>query len=432
MSAPAAVRNAKITDWRERLALTTATMRAMSLQTDPQEMRRIYLDRMRQVRPLDGSVSLSRRGLKAPWVRITRSTRWAEDVNPWKEPHRLPLLSGGLLPELIYGDEPRLFDDLHISADDPAAEYLAEFRSVAVIPLYDQGEALNMALLMRREPGAFDPEDLPELVSMSNLFGRATHNLVLMGQLKEAYEAADYELKVVADIQRSLLPRKPPKIPTMAVAAYYQTAHRAGGDYYDFFPFPDGKWGILVADVSGHGTPAAVLMAVTHSLAHTYQGPPTPPGEMLNHVNDHLTRLYTGESDTFVTAFYGVYNPADRTLTYASAGHNPPRLKRCDDGTLAELDGARGLPLGISPTERYREQRHTLVPGDQLVFYTDGITEAEGPSGEMFGTERLDKVLENCSVTASDLLQAVLEAVNEFTAGRPAADDRTVLVAKIS
>ncbi len=181
MSAPVGVLKQKITNWRERLALTTATMRAMSLQTDPQELRRIYLDRMRIVRPLDGSVSLSRRGLKAPWVRITRSTRWAEDLNPWKEPHRLPLLSGGLLAELIYGDEPRLFDDLHISADDPAAEYLAEFRSVAVIPLYDQGEALNMALLLRREPGAFDPEDLPELVSMSNLFGRATHSLVVFG-----------------------------------------------------------------------------------------------------------------------------------------------------------------------------------------------------------------------------------------------------------
>ena len=153
---------------------------------------------------------MSRRGLKAPCI-ASPQPRWAEDLNPWKEPDRLPLISGGLLAELIYGDEPRLYDDLHISADDPAAEYLAEFRSVAVIPLYDQGEALNMALLMRREPGAFDPEDLPELVSMSNLFGRATHNLVLMGQLKEAYEAADYELKVVADIQRSLLPRKPPR-----------------------------------------------------------------------------------------------------------------------------------------------------------------------------------------------------------------------------
>ena len=303
---------------------------------------------------------------------------------------------------------------------------------MVAVPLYDGGETLNMALLMRREPGAFDPTELPDLVLMSNLFGRATYQLVLMQRLQEAYEAADYEMKVVADIQRSLLPKKPPKIPTLSVAAYYHTSHRAGGDYYDFFPLPDGQWGILIADVSGHGTPAAVLMAVMHSLAHTYPGPPTPPGEMLNYVNGHLTRLYTAESDTFVTAFYAVYHPAERRLTYTSAGHNPPRLKRCSDGTLAALDGAAGLPLGIAPGETYREQTMRLVPGDQLVLYTDGITEAEGPAGALFGTARLDAVLENCSVTASDLLRSVLDAVNAFTDGRPATDDRTLLVAKVS
>ncbi len=433
MSTPAdASVNEKVIDWQERLTQVTATMRDMSRQTDPQEMRRRYVEHMRRLQPVDASVSISRRGLAAPWYRVTRSTQWKEDINPWKEPDRLPLLSGGLLAELIYGDEPRLFNDLRVPADDPAAEYLADYRSVAAVPLYDQGAALNMALLMRREPGGFNPEELADLVLSGNLFGRATNNLVLLERLKEAYEAADYELKVVADIQKSLLPRRPPKIPTMALAAYYQTSNRAGGDYYDFFPLSDGQWGVLIADVSGHGTPAAVLMAVTHSLAHTYEGPPTPPGAMLNYVNAHLTRLYTNESDTFVTAFYGVYDPANRTLNYASAGHNPPRLKRCDDGTLSSLDGARGLPLGVSSAESYLEQKRQLTPGDQLVLYTDGITEAEGPTGELFGTERLDQVLENCSVTASDLLQAVLDAVHAFTDGRPAADDRTLLVAKIS
>src|SRR5205814_3880267 len=106
--------------------------------------------------------------LQAPWYRVTRSTRWAEDVNPWKEADRLPLLSGGLLAELLYGDEPRLFNDLRVPADDPAAEYLADYRSMVAVPLYDGGTALNMALLMRREPGAFDPEELPDLVMTSN------------------------------------------------------------------------------------------------------------------------------------------------------------------------------------------------------------------------------------------------------------------------
>src|SRR5207253_1299364 len=103
-------------------------------------------------------------------------------------------------------------------------------------------------------------------VWLSNLFGRATHNLVLAEELRQAYEAVDRELVAVADIQRSLLPAKLPKIPTMDLAAHYQTSRRAGGDYYDFFPLAEGKWGIIVADVSGHGTPAAVLMAITHCI----------------------------------------------------------------------------------------------------------------------------------------------------------------------
>jgi phosphoserine phosphatase RsbU/P len=204
--------------WQERLAGVVNTMRNMSRQTDPQEMRRIYVERMRELQPLDASLSVSRRGLQAPWYRITRSTRWAEEINPWKEQDRLPLLSGGLLAELLYGDEPRLFSDLRVPADDPAAEYLADYRSVVAVPLYDGGAALNMALLMRREPDAFDPEELPNLVMSSNLFGLATHNRVLADKVKTAYLAMDYELKVVADIQRSLLPRKPPQIPTLEVA----------------------------------------------------------------------------------------------------------------------------------------------------------------------------------------------------------------------
>ena len=108
-------------DWRSRLAIIVDTMREMSRQTDPQEMVRTYGERMRQLLPIDRRFSLSRRDLEAPKYRITRSTTWTEDLNPWKEKDRLPLLEGGLLAELIYGDEPQVIDDLHVAADDPAA-----------------------------------------------------------------------------------------------------------------------------------------------------------------------------------------------------------------------------------------------------------------------------------------------------------------------
>lgn len=432
MSAQLDLLGTETTDWQEQMTLIVDMMREMSRQTDPQEMNRAYRERMRRLRHTDASLSLSRRGLEVPQFRITRSSQWSEEINPWKEPDRLPLLEGGLLAELIYGDEPRLLNDLEVSPDDPAASYLTGHRSLMAIPMYDQGVALNMVVLLRNEPDAFRPEQFPQTVWVANLFGRATHNLVLSAELKEAYEAVDREMQVVADIQRSLLPSRMPDIPTMQLAASYQTSHRAGGDYYDFFPLADGCWGLLIADVSGHGTPAAVFMAVTHSLAHTYPGSHLPPGQLLEHVNRHLAALYTAHTDTFVTAFYGVYDPAARTLTYASAGHNPPRLKRCENGSLAQLDRARGLPLGIFPGQKYSQHTHQLVPGDQLVLYTDGITEAQNAAGQMFGLGRLDRVLENCAIGAPDLLKSVLAAVEEFTAGQPAHDDRTVLVAKIS
>lgn len=419
-------------DWQHRLRLVVETMREMSGQTDPQQMVAAYSARMRKLLPTDRMVTVSRRDTSPPHYLITRSSLWKEAINPWKQKDRLPRLSGGLLGELLYGDVPRQIDEVKVSADDPAAEYFAGQRSLIALPLYDQGTALNMVILMREAAHAFDQEELPTLVWMSNLFGRATTNLVLKEELQVAYNVVDQELKAVEAIQRSLLPETLPKIPTMDLASHYQTSHRAGGDYYDFFPLADGKWGILIADVSGHGTPAAVMMAITHSLAHTQPGPPTPPCKMLCYLNEQLCRRYTGQSGSFVTAFYGIYDPATRTLSYSSAGHNPPRLKHCDDGTMSSLDGAGHLPLGIFAEEQYDQVSQRLRPGDQIIFYTDGITEAQNGSGEQFGTERLDQVLEACRPGAKALIDAVLESVAAFTVGKPADDDRTILVAKIS
>ncbi len=422
-------------DWRETLAIIDETMRDMSLQTDPQAMVRAYVSRLRQLMPADRYLSLSRRDLEPPYYRITRSSLWDREVDPWKERDRLPLLRGGLLGELIYGDGPRLIDDIEplLAPDDPGAEYLRGMRSLMAVPHYDRGVGLNMVLSMRAEPAAFDKDRFPEWVWISTLFGRATQNLVLSQQLQAAYATVDKELKLVADIQRArCCPRHLPKLPTLDLAAHYQTSRWAGGDYYDAFPMPCGRCGILMADVSGHGVPAAVLMAITHSIAHAHPGDPEPPGRLLTHLNQHLSERYTADGETFVTAFYGIYDPKGPRLRYACAGHNPPRLMRCSTGETFALDGVSSLPLGIDGNVTYEEHTQELQPGDQLLFYTDGITEAEGPDGSPFGTERLDRVLTRCTLDATDLLHAVIEAVDEFTAGLPAADDRTLLVAKVS
>jgi sigma-B regulation protein RsbU (phosphoserine phosphatase) len=419
-------------DWRERLDKIVDLMRDMSRQTDPQEMVRVYGRRMLEFMPRNQMVSLSRRDLPAPKYRITRSSLWKKTVNPWAERDQLPVMEGGLLGELIYGDEPRLIDDFAVDPDDPAAEYLAGQRSLFAIPLYDKGTALNMVVLMRDQPASFNPETVPQIVWISNLFGRATQNLVLSDQLRQAYESVDHELRVVANIQRSLLPRTLPKIETMELAAFYQTSRRAGGDYYDFFPLPDGRWGILIADVSGHGTPAAVIMAVLHGIAHTFPGAPTPPSRMLSYVNEHLTQRYTGDSSTFVTAFYGIYDPRKRELVYASAGHNPPRVKRCSGGEVISLDSAQGVPLGIARDEQFSEHVQPLRPGDQIIFYTDGITEAMNETGEQFGVDRLDAAVGGCPKEAGELIESIRHSLADFGETQPPGDDQTLLVARIS
>jgi sigma-B regulation protein RsbU (phosphoserine phosphatase) len=419
-------------DWEQRLAHIVETMREMSRQDDPQAMVRAYGARMRQLMRVDRSLSLSRRDLDPPRYRITRSSSWQQEVNPWKEKGRLPLLEGGLLGELIYGDEPRIIDQIEVAADDPGAEYLSGQRSLIAMPHYDRGVALNMVVMMRTEPAAFQRDELPEWVWMSSLFGRATQNLVLSEQVKQAYDLVERELKVVADLQRLLLPKHLPRIPTLELATHYQTSRWAGGDYYDLFALPDDKWGLLIADTSGHGTPAAVMMAITHSIAHTYPGAPDPPSRLLSFVNHHLATRYTTEIESFVTAFYGIYDPHRRELVYASAGHNPPRLLRAEDAAIVALDHARSLPLGVVAEEGYEEHTQALRPGDQLLFYTDGITEAVDPEGQFFGTERLDAILGRRYGAMPDLVAAVLAELKRFTAGRPAEDDRTLLAAQVS
>jgi len=430
-------------DWGQRLEFVISLMREISGHTDPQAMVANYRRRVSEVFPGDGFISLSRRDLQRPQVRVTRFSGWEKDVNPWRaRPEERVILNGGILADLIWNEEACVIEDFQLEPGDPAAPFLQGMHSLTAIPMFDRSQSLNMVVSFSRKPrGDFDREQLPERVWITNLFGRATHNLVLTDEVKRAYDVVDRELKVVADIQRALLPRQLPDIPGVELAAHYQTSLRAGGDYYDFFELPDGRLGILIADVSGHGTPAAVMMAVTHSIAHTLTGDPAPPSRLLTFINQHLTARYTIDTGTFVTAFYGIYDPRSRQLTYACAGHCPPRVKR-RDGCLLSLEKSLSLPLGIDPEERYADASDTLEPGDALVLYTDGITEARATSlarrgssqdePNLFGLSRLDAVLAACSCDANSLIRSTLEAVEQFTGNAPPNDDRTLLIARIT
>ncbi len=420
--------------WEEELAIIDRTMRAISGITDPQQLVDVYWDGIGELLPITDYVALSRRGVEPPFYLITRSSRFTEDINPWTQRERLPRLSGGVLGEIAYADRPVFIDDLpaRLRADDPAYFYLQGFQSVIALPQYDNGEALNISVNLLTPGRELDRAIIPMLAWQSGLFGRGTQNLVLRNQLTKALSDLDRELQVVGEIQRSLLPSELPAIPGFDLAAYYLTSARAGGDYYDFFPLEGGRWGLFIADVSGHGTPAAVLMAITHAIAHSQPRRHTPPASLLAHLNSHLTRSYT-RSGTFVTAFYAVLDPASRTLTYSAAGHNPPRLVRNE---VTALSAASSLPLGISEDQTYSEATIHLHRGDLLVLYTDGITEAMAPtspsqSPELFGPGRLDEVLLSSRARSpAACIDRVCAEIAAFTSGSPASDDRTLIAVR--
>lgn len=418
--------------WQEELEIIDRTMRSISGITNPEELVGAYWNGIGELVPIGHFVALSRRNVEPPNYLITRSSRFTEDINPFTDRDRLPKLQGGLLGEIAYANRPVIIDDLptRLSADDPAHFYLHGFSTLIALPQYDGGQGLNITCMLVEPGRELDPEYIPMMHWHAGLFGRGTTNLVLRNQLSSALAALDQELQVVGRIQRSLLPQELPEIPGYDLAAHYMTSTRAGGDYYDFFPLPDGRWGLFIADVSGHGTPAAVIMAITHAVAHAQPGTHSPPATLLSYLNDALARSYTRDG-SFITSFYGVLDPRDQTLTYSNAGHNPPRLVR--SGQVLSLDDNGSLPLGIFEGEGYTQDTVKLEPGDLLLLYTDGITEASPPrvgnaERRFFGLDRLDTLLLNRQgISAEGCIYDIKAAVAAFAEGAPPADDQTLI-----
>ncbi len=407
-------------------------MKAISGITDPEELVEVYWTGIADLIAINDYLALSRRNVEPPFYLITRSSRFTARLNPWTQRDRLPRLSGGLLGEIAYANRPAFIEDLpsRLSADDPAHFYLQGFQSLIALPQYDGSEALNVTVSLMPPGEAINYSMVPMMHWQASLFGRGTQNLVLRNRVSDALAALDRELQIVGAIQRSLLPRELPAIAGFELAAHYQTSARAGGDYYDFFPLAGDRWGLFIGDVSGHGTPAAVLMAITHAIAHSQPGTHTPPAALLAYLNRQLASVYTRDG-SFVTAFYAVLDPATRRLTYSRAGHNPPRLVR--GGSVLSLDEVGAFPLGIVDDQNFEQAHLTIEPGDLLVLYTDGITEALAPPNResdqaIFGTNRLDELLLTCpALGTGECLDRIRTAVSEFRGHTPPTDDETLI-----
>ncbi len=236
------------------------------------------------------------------------------------------------------------------------------------------------------------------------------------------------ELKMARALQVNLLPSRLPEIPGFNLAASWHSAREVAGDFYDVFALPDGRWGVLIGDVCDKGVPAAMYMVLARSLIRGGAQLTSSPAKLLGQVNRAL--IEQSPNNMFVSVFYGIIDPAKHTLTYTLAGHNPPFLGRAGEIKVERL--LKGGPvIGILPKVHLSDVRITFAPGDMLVAYTDGLTEAFDRQGQQFGEERLQEILsDHKKKNARKVLDNIEHRLHAFIAGASQSDDITLLVMK--
>lgn len=406
-------------------------LKQVSSVRDPVELLGEFGRHFWQIRPVDLMLSLSTRSLQPGQYKITRCLRPREmhenytPANPWRDWNSLPVHSGGFLGELISHPVPQLLHDLRITDDPVLGDTIADMGSCMASPIFDHGSAPNWNIYFHKEPDRYAPHQLADHFLTVNMVGTATRNLLAINRVEELNTQLTAQLEAVARVQQSLLPRKIPDIPGVTIATSYLTSNESGGDYYDFFALPDGRWGLVIADVSGHGAAAATVMAMLHAILHAYEEDPFTPDAVMNYANARLSASRI--ESIFVTAFFAVYCPRTGRFCYTRAGHNPPRLKHGNTGRVDPIDAAAGLPLGIDPDYTYTASCFTMEPGDTLVLYTDGIVEAFNEQREMFGLQRLDQALVGCSGNPDCAVDSLYRKLFEHTHSLDRDDDQTIV-----
>ncbi|MCY4159550.1 MAG: SpoIIE family protein phosphatase [Bacteroidetes bacterium] len=338
--------------------------------------------------------------------------------------------------ELVSGNEGHL--------KSPALEFLAGIENLVrsepgnqldqcgitvALPILQQG-VVHGILCLGKKPGGstYSQKDVEFLYALGSLAVTAIQNVELIEE-RIAKQQLEEELRMARLIQRRLLPSEIPRIPEIEIATLALSSREVGGDYFDVVPLNDGRTLFMIADVTGKGVPAALLMSSIHACTHIMLPMKLTLREAIEHTNRVLYE--NTDSDKFITAFAAIYHP-NQSLEYVNAGHEPPLLIRSDGHVDRLRDG--GPLLGIIPNASYDPSYITLAPNDLIVMYTDGITEAMGNAMEEYNEERLlNLILENQNCSASRLTEMIQNDIQQFTGPvEMLSDDRTLIVLKAS
>lgn len=428
-----------------RIPILLDMVRKLSAADDPRAALEVFVSAMRRAYQINAYVALNVQGLPPGHFRITRwlSNDNRELVTPADAgvvPPNLPIHSGGFLSTLLATPEPKLQTGLNVQTDPVVGDRLADYRSLIACPIFERGELLAWVVLLAIAADRFREDDLEDLIIRANMMGTTIDNILTNRRLREAGAWIEREVDQIAELQRTMLPSPIPRIPGLSIAASFKTFDRAGGDYYDLFPLsngvervpraPDERWGLFIADASGHGPSAAFVVALLNGLLHAEPRAGQTPSTVLNYLNRHL--LARNFVTSFVTAFYGIYDPVSRQFTYARAGHNPPAIKQPGvGGSVRWLDNVGGLPLGVVEDIHSVDGSLVLQPGQTLVLYTDGVVEELCPRNTMFTAERLARTLTECSGEPQALIDAVNRELIAHQAETRPDDDQTIVALRV-
>jgi serine phosphatase RsbU (regulator of sigma subunit) len=302
--------------------------------------------------------------------------------------------------------------------------------ALLAIPLALKGDVLGVMLLEEAAPsGRFRQRRLEIITGIAQQAALAVQNDWLQQEMAER-ERLEQELQLAREIQQTFMPNRVPHLPGWEIAFLWRSARQVAGDFYDFFELPDRRLGLVIADVADKGMPAALLMTLTRTLVRAAALEDESPAAALARVNDLL--VADVEHGMFVTAVYAVLGLDTGQLIYANAGHLAPLIWRTSACRLERL-GKGGIALGVLEGVHVEEQRVSLEPGDHLIFYTDGISEAFSPQLEIFGPERLEAAIQVAdSRSAQAMLEAIDGPVSAFVGDYPPSDDITLMVLRRS
>ena len=302
----------------------------------------------------------------------------------------------------------------------------ARTRSEMVAPIISNEEVIGVFDLESDELNAYVNDDLEVLMLLASQVAIIIEKVMLHDQLIEK-QRLETQLEVARQVQLELLPARDPQVEGFDISAYNFPTEEVSGDYYDWVQIYDDQIGIVIADVSGKGVPAALLMAFLRASLRAASHIGYAPQVSMSKVNYLLWESI--ERNQFVTAFYGILDTTNRTLAYSNAGHNPPMLIDVD-GT-AHFEERGGVPLGMFRDSRYYEYYATIAPGQILVLYTDGVTEATNPSGEEYGRDRLAEAVRNVrDLPAREMIDVLHRDLIQWTDGQGAGDDVTFFILK--